>query len=128
MSEASGFFDLQVNGYGGVDFNRDGLRGEQLHEACRRLEADGADGVLAAICTDDVGRMAGRLAALAGLRERDELVRRIIRGLHVEGPFLNETAGFRGAHPAEEIRPADEGLRAYPNDPAHRYVMMAQTR
>ena len=109
---AKTFFDLQVNGYGGVDFNRDGLTGEQLHEACRHLEADGVGGILAAIITDDVGRMAGRIAAIVRLRERDELARRIIAGFHVEGPFLNETAGFRGAHPVEEIRPADEGLMA----------------
>jgi N-acetylglucosamine-6-phosphate deacetylase len=31
----------------------------------------------------------------------------MIAGLHVEGPFINETPGYRGAHPLDAIRPAD---------------------
>jgi N-acetylglucosamine-6-phosphate deacetylase len=108
MNQTNGFFDLQLNGYGGVDFNRDGLTAEQLHQACLRLEEGGVGGVLPTVVTDDVETMAGRLAALARFRGQDELARRMIAGLHVEGPFLNETAGFRGAHAEEKIRPADE--------------------
>ena len=101
------FFDLQVNGYAGVDFNADDLTDEQLHHACERLADDGADGILATLITDDVGRMTGRLARLAAMRAESELARRIISGFHVEGPFINEADGFRGAHPREFVRPAD---------------------
>jgi N-acetylglucosamine-6-phosphate deacetylase len=31
----------------------------------------------------------------------------MIPGFHIEGPFLNETPGFRGAHPADAIHPAN---------------------
>ena len=31
MAEQTGYFDLQVNGYGGVDFNQDALTPDQLH-------------------------------------------------------------------------------------------------
>ena len=31
------YFDLQVNGYAGADFNGDQLADDQLLEACRRL-------------------------------------------------------------------------------------------
>src|SRR5687768_9650920 len=41
MSAGTGYFDLQVNGYGGVDFNKEGLTADDLHRACERLEADG---------------------------------------------------------------------------------------
>lgn len=102
-----GFFDLQVNGYAGVDFNGDELIGEQLDLACSRLAADGVDGILATLITDDVARMAGRLERMAALRERNAPARRMIAGFHVEGPFLNEAAGFRGSHPERFIRPAD---------------------
>lgn len=37
-----GSIDLQVNGYGGTDFNRDGLTADALHTACVRLLDDGA--------------------------------------------------------------------------------------
>ena len=101
------FFDLQVNGYAGVDFNTDGLTADQLHVACERLAADGAQ-VLATIITDDLDRMCGRLAALVARRAADPLAQQVVAGIHVEGPFLNEQPGYRGAHPLDAIRPADE--------------------
>jgi len=77
------FFDLQVNGYGGVDFNQDDLGADDLHRACERLEADGVAGVLGTIITDDVGVMCRRLSALVAIRDRDPLVRRLIAGIHI---------------------------------------------
>ncbi len=103
-----GSFDLQVNGYGGVDFNSPDLTAETLHRACEMLDGHGVGGILATITTDHVPAMCRLLQRLATLREADPLARRIIRGIHIEGPFLNEQAGFRGAHPADAIRPADE--------------------
>lgn len=110
MSDPYGFFDLQVNGYGGVDFNSDALTGEQLHGACEKLAADGVAGILATVITAEPQAMCRRLSTLHQLRERDPLAARIIAGFHIEGPFLNETAGYRGAHPAEALRPADTEL------------------
>ena len=101
------FFDLQVNGYAGVDFNGDDLSAGDLHRACERLEADGVDGFLATVITDDLEVMARRLKRLAALREQDPLATRLVAGFHIEGPFLNENDGYRGAHPRDAIRPAD---------------------
>ncbi|CAA9441328.1 MAG: N-acetylglucosamine-6-phosphate deacetylase [uncultured Phycisphaerae bacterium] len=101
------YFDLQVNGYAGVDFNKDDLTADELHLACGRLRADGYGGILATVITEDVPRMALRLANLVRHRERDPLAREMIAGFHVEGPFLNETPGYRGAHPADAMHPAD---------------------
>ena len=107
MSSTQTFFDLQVNGYAGVDFNQDGLQPGDLHRACERLEADGVGGCLATIISDDLDAMCRRLSTLAAHRGRDPLAQRLIAGLHIEGPFLNETDGYRGAHPRDAIRPAD---------------------
>jgi N-acetylglucosamine-6-phosphate deacetylase len=101
------YFDLQVNGYAGVDFNQDSLDAESLHRACERIEADGVVGFLATIITDDLKAMCGRLSALAALRDADPLAQRLIGGFHIEGPFLNEADGYRGAHPRDAIRSAD---------------------
>src|SRR5688500_16024313 len=106
MSGETGFFDLQVNGYGGVDFNKDGLTAEDLHRACERLDADGVSGFMATIITERLDLMCGRLAALAALRDKDPLAKRLMAGVHIEGPFINETDGYRGAHPQDAIRPA----------------------
>jgi N-acetylglucosamine-6-phosphate deacetylase len=99
--------DLQVNGYAGVDFNKDDLSADELHLACERLRADGVGAILATVITEDVGRMAVRLANLVRHREHDPLAREMIPGFHIEGPFLNETPGYLGAHPADAIRPAN---------------------
>ena len=110
MPHTPGFLDLQVNGYGGADFNSDDLTDEQLHGVCERLAGDGVAAVLATIITDDVEQMCRRLQRLRELRDRDPLAARMIAGFHVEGPFLNETPGYRGAHPANAIQAGDPEL------------------
>jgi N-acetylglucosamine-6-phosphate deacetylase len=108
-NNGNGYFDLQVNGYAGIDFNQDDLAGDDLHLVCERLAWEGVDGILATIVTEHVDKMERRLRNLVTLRERDPLARQIIAGIHIEGPFLNETPGYRGAHPADAIHPADAG-------------------
>ncbi|MCC6680435.1 MAG: N-acetylglucosamine-6-phosphate deacetylase [Phycisphaeraceae bacterium] len=101
------YLDLQVNGYAGVDFNGDDLTAESLHHACEALRRDGNAGVLATIITDRIDVMCRRLAKLVQLRQQDELAKQLIVGLHIEGPFINETPGYRGAHPVDAIHPAN---------------------
>ncbi len=102
-----GFVDLQVNGYAGVDFNQDRLSAERLRCACQLLREDGVAGVLATIVTAGLPQMLTRLERIADARRRDALVRDVIWGIHIEGPFLNESPGYAGAHPPQAMRPAD---------------------
>src|SRR4051812_33642615 len=104
---AQGYLDLQVNGYGGVDFQDDGLTLGSLRRACERMRSDGTAGFLATIITEDVAKMERRLAKIVQLREQDALIRETIPGIHIEGPFLSPVDGFRGAHAKDAIRPAD---------------------
>ncbi|MCG3149200.1 MAG: N-acetylglucosamine-6-phosphate deacetylase [Verrucomicrobiae bacterium] len=103
----TGYFDIQVNGYGGLDFHKDDMTGEELHACCQRLEKDGVTGILATTTTDHIPVMKRRLERLVALRAQDPLAQRLIVGLHIEGPFLNENPGFKGAHPAEAMHPAN---------------------
>jgi N-acetylglucosamine-6-phosphate deacetylase len=100
------FFDLQVNGYAGVDFNADDLALEQAAEACRRLAADGVDGILATIITDELATMRRRIARVAELRDADADIERMIQGIHVEGPFISGAPGYVGTHRAECVQTA----------------------
>ena len=102
-----GYIDLQVNGYAGVDYNTDNLTAEQLRQSCEGLRKDGVDKILATIITENIDVMAARLAKLVELREQDKLVADVIAGLHIEGPFINELIGYRGAHPEDAICPAE---------------------
>ena len=51
--------------------------------------------------------MLARLRNLVALREQDALVKQMIAGIHIEGPFINETTGYRGAHPADAVVPGN---------------------
>lgn len=101
------YVDLQVNGYAGIDFNQDELTADALHAACQRLAADGVARFLATIITEQIDVMRRRIQRVVQLRAADPLAQKMIPGIHVEGPFLNDAPGFRGAHPADAIRPAD---------------------
>ncbi len=112
MPPTAHYFDLQVNGYAGVDFNSDDLTADGLHKACERLRADGVAQFLATIITDDLDAMSRRLAKLAKLRAADPLAAELIAGLHVEGPFISTEPGYVGAHPPAATRPADRDAAA----------------
>lgn len=112
MAATAGFVDLQVNGYGGVDFNQDDLTDDSLHTACATLRRDGVDGILATIVTDRIAAMQRRLARIADIRRRDPLVKDVVWGIHVEGPFLSAAPGYIGAHPPAAACAADpEAMR-----------------
>jgi N-acetylglucosamine-6-phosphate deacetylase len=125
------FLDLQINGYAGVDFNGAELSPDDMHRACEALREDGVEGILATIITDEMPTLCNRLARLADLRERDPLVQEIVLGIHLEGPFLNASPGFSGAHPASAMRDADPGSVAALLDAARgllRIVTLAPER
>ncbi len=100
------FFDLQVNGYAGIDFNSGALTTEEARVACEAMREDGTTGALATVITDSMEGMKGKLRRLVKAREEDEVVRETLAGLHIEGPFLNPAHGFIGAHPRDCARPA----------------------
>jgi N-acetylglucosamine-6-phosphate deacetylase len=102
-----GFFDLQVNGYAGVDFNGDDLAPEPIEAMAKRLIDQGVDGILVTLITDSLPSMAGRLKRLVDLRRELPLFRKVMRGFHIEGPFINAADGYRGAHPADAVLTAD---------------------
>ena len=104
----NGYIDLQVNGYAGIDFNQNDLAAEELHKACAKLKEDGVSGILATIISASSKDMATRLRRIANLREQDPLIKEIVIGFHIEGPFLSLSPGFRGAHAYELICPANE--------------------
>jgi N-acetylglucosamine-6-phosphate deacetylase len=101
------YFDLQLNGYAGVDFNGDDWTEPELEGVCRRLRQDQVEGVLATVITDQLPAMCRRLRRLAAACQSNREIAGMIQGIHVEGPFLNEQRGFIGAHPAAAARRAE---------------------
>jgi N-acetylglucosamine-6-phosphate deacetylase len=99
-------FDLQVNGFGGVDFQSLPTLAEVRH-ACVRLQHCGMRRILATFITGDPVALLDKLTAFEKYRAQDELIRETIVGYHLEGPYLSSEPGYGGAHPAELMRDPD---------------------
>lgn len=99
-------FDLQLNGYAGVDLGAKNLNAEELNRICQALRDDGVDSILATLITDSIPRLCAKLENLVRLRSKDPLAEKVIAGFHIEGPFLNPNSGYIGAHDPTHVVPA----------------------
>jgi N-acetylglucosamine-6-phosphate deacetylase len=108
---APALLDLQINGYGGVDFQQDDLTVEDLLSAVRRLRKDGCARFLLTLITDEWPSLTRRLQHLRALRSQSAELAGAIVGWHIEGPFLSVEPGFHGAHNPSLMRdPAPEHI------------------
>ena len=96
-----GFIDAQVNGGGGVLFNGRPTV-ESIAEIGRVHRRFGTTSFLPTLVSDDLGVVADAIAAT-----RDAIAAGVagVLGLHIEGPFLNESR--KGVHDASKIRDLD---------------------
>ena len=74
MNAASGYVDLQVNGYADVDFNADEFSAERVAAVCKRLRDEGVAGILATVITADLDTMCRRLANICRVRNADRRI------------------------------------------------------
>jgi N-acetylglucosamine-6-phosphate deacetylase len=95
-----GFFDLQVNGFAGVDFNDPAVTPDDVRRAADALLDTGVTRFLATLITaplDDFSRCARAVL---------EANHPSVAGLHMEGPYINPNDGPRGAHRRAYVLPA----------------------
>jgi N-acetylglucosamine-6-phosphate deacetylase len=104
---ASGFIDLQVNGYWGVGFNDADLTSEGVASVSQQMASFGVTRYLPTCTTDSFDRLSQSLATIAKAIEQLPDVRRSVPGIHLEGPFICPEDGPRGAHPREHVRRPD---------------------
>lgn len=102
-----GLFDLQVNGFAGVDYNTPDTPPEAIEASLRAMLATGVTGCLPTVITADEGWQARCFRTLERAREASPLVRAMVPGYHLEGPFLNPEPGYSGCHPAGDMRDGD---------------------
>jgi len=104
-------FDLQVNGFGGVDFQQDDLTARQLLTATNSLRESGCLKFFPTLITDDWSKMTNRLRRLVAMHSEWPELESAIAGWHIEGPFLCTEPGFHGAHdPARMCDPTHEKI------------------
>jgi len=104
-----GLFDLQVNGYLGIDFSSPELTEESFIHCCNELIKAGTGLFLPTIITSSEELYRRNLQLIDKAIIKGKLSDHI-PGLHIEGPFISPEDGARGAHNKEWVRPADPEL------------------
>lgn len=96
-----GLFDFQVNGFAGVDFQSDTMTAADLRRAVDALRIGGVAGIFLTLITDTEESLAGRFRRIEAMRAEDPVIAGMVRGYHLEGPWLRPEPGYCGAHPLE---------------------------
>lgn len=105
----SGYIDLQVNGFQGIDFSSPEVTGQEIEVAFRALIERGTAGFLPTIITSSEQTYQRNLTLISGVIGQNRYKDRI-PGIHLEGPFLSPEDGARGAHNRAWIRKPDKKL------------------
>lgn len=101
-----GFVDLQVNGYKGVDFSSSELTEERFVFACKELIKNGTVLFLPTIISSSEAVYQRNLKLISDVMVETDL-KNHIPGIHLEGPFISDENGARGAHNSKWIQKPD---------------------
>lgn len=104
---SAGFCDLQLNGYGGHDFNGGfwgGGASSDLHALFARAARSGTALLCPTVTTNSAEHILSCLSRLSQTLRDDPALARRIPAVHLEGPYLSGEDGPRGAHPSEHVR------------------------
>ncbi|HUE15167.1 MAG TPA: amidohydrolase family protein [Planctomycetaceae bacterium] len=104
---APGLFDLQINGHGGIWFGKSGITADEVLCVLKAHFRFGLTRLCPTLITNSFDALAGAFAAIREASEREPWADRLVPGCHLEGPYISEEDGPRGAHPREHVRPPD---------------------
>ncbi|MGC8830607.1 MAG: N-acetylglucosamine-6-phosphate deacetylase [Verrucomicrobiia bacterium] len=107
-------FDLQINGFAGIDFQsrRKPISENSLLIAVEHILKSCCGHFFLTLITDRWDRMLDKLIHLKRIRDNNQVLKKAIAGWHIEGPFLSEKPGFYGAHnPRYMIDPSPAHIR-----------------
>jgi N-acetylglucosamine-6-phosphate deacetylase len=99
MPISPGLVDLQVNGFGGVDFNDPAITAADLDRALEAMLKTGVAFCLPTLITAHPHELQERFRALDAAVSQSRLGPLMCPGYHLEGPFLNPAPGYHGCHP-----------------------------
>jgi len=93
-------FDVQVNGFAGVDFQRVEMTQADLRRAVDALHTHQVRRIFLTLISDEIEALCEKLERIEEHRGRDSVIAETVCGYHIEGPFLSWEEGYCGAHPA----------------------------
>jgi len=101
-----GLVDIQVNGAMGTDFS---VSPGWLSNAGAiwQLVKNGVVSILPTIVTSSVKGTQGAIEKIIQARQYYPVLKKLILGIHLEGPYISTEPGPRGAHNIEHIRQSD---------------------
>jgi N-acetylglucosamine-6-phosphate deacetylase len=91
-------FDIQVNGFAGVDFQQPRLTVAEMRRAVDGLAAHETLRIFATLITDTIPALSAKFENLERVRAEDPVVAAAVCGYHLEGPWLSPEPGYCGAH------------------------------
>lgn len=104
---APGFFDTQLNGYAGLDYSGAEITPLDTETLIDRLYRSGTTQHCPTIITSSQERICRNLETIAAIAASSLRVDAAIPGIHIEGPYISEHDGPRGAHDRRYIRDPD---------------------
>jgi N-acetylglucosamine-6-phosphate deacetylase len=102
-----GFYDIQVNGFGGIDYNEVQADFLTLGQITERLLQLGVTAHFPTVITNSRTRIHQLISQIRQLLDNDPKARKCIPGIHLEGPFISPEDGPRGAHFREFVQASD---------------------
>jgi N-acetylglucosamine-6-phosphate deacetylase len=104
---APAFWDIQTNGRWGWSYASPDLTVDQAAEIVRAQRALGTARLCPTLITAPIDHMLHGLRTIAEACDAHPDVDRMVVGVHLEGPYLSDLPGYRGAHPAEAMHDPD---------------------
>ncbi|MEZ5404773.1 MAG: N-acetylglucosamine-6-phosphate deacetylase [Verrucomicrobiia bacterium] len=103
---APSLVDIQINGFGGMDFNRP-ISEQDWQKVCQILYKQGCTHFLATLITNSTESLEILLKNLEKLFQQNSYN---CMGFHLEGPFLNPHTDYHGVHNPAWMKPCNLSL------------------
>jgi N-acetylglucosamine-6-phosphate deacetylase len=104
---APAFWDIQTNGRWGISFSDPGLTMEQVAEIVQAQAELGTARLCPTLITAPRADLRHGVRTLAQACAADPEIAARVAGIHLEGPYISEVDGYRGAHPLGAVRDPD---------------------
>jgi N-acetylglucosamine-6-phosphate deacetylase len=101
---APAFWDIQTNGRWGISFSDPALSVDQVSAIVRAQAELGTARLCPTLITAPIAALKHGVRTIADACEADPDVADRVAGIHLEGPYISEQDGYRGAHPRDAVR------------------------